>query len=92
MTCHLLVSTSATVAGYKKDKRDTEKLLGVKFDKKLTFDNHLPDICIKASRKTFSLARVTPYMGIAKKHILISPRSLVIAVYFGCAIVGQITT
>ena len=27
--------------GFKKDKNDTEKLLGVKFDRKLTFDDHI---------------------------------------------------
>ena len=41
--CHLLVSTndrvSVNVDGFKIDKSDTEKLLGVKFDKKLTFDD-----------------------------------------------------
>ena len=41
--CHLFVSTndrvSMNVDGFKIDKSDTEKLLGVKFDKKLTFDD-----------------------------------------------------
>ena len=47
--CHLLVSTndseSINVAGYKKNKSGTEKLLCVKFDKKLTFDDHISNIC-----------------------------------------------
>ena len=60
------------VDGFKIDKSDTEKLSGVKFDKKLTFDDHISDICKKAGRKTFALARVTPYMGIAKKRILMN--------------------
>ena len=72
--CHLLLSTkdrvSMNVDGFKIDKSDTEKLLGVKFDKKLTFDDHISDICKKASRKISALARVTPYMRIAKKRIL----------------------
>ena len=72
--CHLLLSTkdrvSMNVDGFKIDKSDTEKLLGVKFDKKLTFDDHISDICKKASRKISALARVTPYMRIAKKPIL----------------------
>ena len=42
--CNLLVSTNDRVSmnedGFKMDKSDTEKLLGVKFDlKKLTFDD-----------------------------------------------------
>ena len=42
---HLLVSTndrvSMNVDGFKIDKSNTEKLLGVKFDKKLNFDDHI---------------------------------------------------
>ena len=74
--CHLLVSTndrvSVNVDGFKIDKSDTEKLLGVKFDKKLTFDDHISDICKKTGKKICALARVTPYMGTAKKHILMN--------------------
>ena len=51
----LLVSTNGRATmnadGFKIDKSDTEKLLGVKFDKKLTFDDHISDICKKAGRK-----------------------------------------
>ena len=35
-----------------------EKLLGVKFDNNLTFEKHITDICRKASRKTYALARM----------------------------------
>ena len=42
--CHLLDSKndrmSMNVDGFKIDKGSTEKLLGVKFHKKLTFDDH----------------------------------------------------
>ena len=58
--------------GFKIDKSDTEKLLDEKFDKKLTFDYHISDICKKAGRKISALARVTRYMGIAKKRILMN--------------------
>ena len=74
--CHLLVSTNEKVRmnvdGFKIDKSNTEKLLGVKFDKKLPFDDHISDICKKAGRKISALTRVTPYMGIAKKRILMN--------------------
>ena len=63
---------SMNVDGFKIDKSNTEKLFGVKFDKKLTFDDHISDICKKAGRKISDLARVTPYMGIAKKSILMN--------------------
>ena len=43
--CHLLVSTndrlSMNVHRFKINKNDTEKLLGVKFDRKLTFDDYI---------------------------------------------------
>ena len=45
----MLVSTNGRVSmnvdGFNIDKSNTEKLLGVKFDKKLTFDDHISDIC-----------------------------------------------
>ena len=63
---------SINVDGFKIDKSNTEKLLGVKFDKKLSFDDHISDICKKAGRKIFALTRVTSYMGIAKKRILMN--------------------
>ena len=44
----------------------------LKFDKKLTFDDHISDICKKAGRKISALARVTPYMGVVKKRILMN--------------------
>ena len=74
--CHLLVCTnyrrSINVDGFKIDKSDTEKLFGVKFDQKLTFDDHTSVIRKKAGRKIYALARVTPYMGTAKKRILMN--------------------
>ena len=73
--CHLLVSTNDRVSmnadGFKIDKSDAENYL--KFDKKLTFDDHISDICKKAGRRMSALDRVTPYMGIAKKRILMNP-------------------
>ena len=74
--CHLLVSTNDRVSlnedGFKIDKSDTKKLLGVKFDKKVTSDDHISEICKKAGRKISALTRVTPYIGIAKKRILMN--------------------
>ena len=71
--CYLLVSTndrmSMNVNGFKIDKSDTEKLLGVKFAKKLFFYDHICDLCKKAGRKISALTRVTSYLGTGKKHI-----------------------
>ena len=43
-------------------KNDPEKLFSLKFDKKLTFDDHISDICKKAGKKISALARVTRHM------------------------------
>ena len=49
---HLLLSTNDRVNmnldEFKIDKNDTEKLLRVKFDRKLTFDDNITDIYQKA--------------------------------------------
>ena len=49
-----------------------EKLLGVRFDSKLTFDAHINDICKKAGLKLNALARITPYMDLNKKRLLLN--------------------
>ena len=67
--CHLLLSTNnaSNIKIGNIDISNSEKLLGVKFDYKLTFDDHISELCKKASRKILAVARVTPYMNIAKK-------------------------
>ena len=74
--CHLLVSTNKAV-NIKIDNFDItnsncEKLLGVKFDHKLTFDDHVSELCKKATKKIHALARATPYMDLSKKRILMN--------------------
>ena len=53
------------------DKSDTKKLLGVKFDKKLSFDDHISGTCKRTDRKISALARVKPYMGTVKKRAIV---------------------
>ena len=48
---------------------ECERLLGVKFDYKLTFNSHVSDLCKSASRKIHALARVAPYISISKRSI-----------------------
>ena len=38
----------------------------------VSFDYHLPEICKKANRKLYALGRVTPYMNLIKRKILMS--------------------
>ena len=74
--CHLLVSTNDNVAirigKFQIENTKREKLLDIKFDNKLSFDYHLSEICKKASRKLYSLRRVTPYMNLSKRKILMN--------------------
>ena len=53
--CHLLVTANNPIK-IKKGNFDitnskSEKLLGVKFDHKLSFDDHISELCKKDSRK-----------------------------------------
>ena len=74
--CHLLVSTNHAInikiGNIDINKSTYEKLLGVKFDYMLTFDDHIFELCKKASRKIHALARLTPYMNIAEKRVLMN--------------------
>ena len=74
--CHFLVSTSQEVSlnvnNFKIKNSDCEKLLGVKFDSKLRFDQQITDLCRRASRKIHALARVTPFMNLSKRRLLMN--------------------
>ena len=74
--CHLLVSTNNTVkikiGNFDITNSKSEKLLGVKFDHKLSFDDHICALCKKASRKIHALSRVASHMNISKRRILMN--------------------
>ena len=74
--CHLLVSTYNTVKikieNFDITNSKSEKLLEVKFDNKLFFDDHISELCKKASRKIHALSRVASYMNISKRRILMN--------------------
>ena len=60
--CHLSVSSSDAVSLRVSEcdikNSECEKLLGVKFEKKLKFEKRITDTCRKASRKIYALARI----------------------------------
>ena len=71
-----------------------EKLLGIKVDSRLTFNEHLDGIIKKASRKINAISRITPFMNISKRRILLNSffnSQLTIVLWFGCFIVVQLT-
>ena len=71
--CHLLVSTNDNVAirigNFRIENTKREKLLGIQFDNKLSFNYPLSEICKEASTKRYALGRVTPYMKLSKAKI-----------------------
>ena len=60
------------VGNYNIANSKCEKLLGINFDHNLNFDKHLSELCKKASRKINALSRITPYMNVSKKRILMN--------------------
>ena len=74
--CHLLTSSSDKVSicvdncNIKSSK--CEKLLGIKIDIKLNFNTHVDEICKKAGQKLNALSRVTPYMDLSKRCLLLN--------------------
>ena len=74
--CHLTVSTNELteiqIGDFSIKNDANEKLLGDKIDSKLNFDCHVNHLCNKASKKLRALARVTPYMTLEKKKIVMN--------------------
>ena len=92
---HVLVSTNKPVGikigDYTIDNSECEKLLPVKIDVNLNFNDHISDLCKKVTRKISALARATHFMGLSKRKLLInvfiSPHSSATAHSFEYAIV-----
>ena len=72
--CHLLVNAkdevSMKIGDFNIVNSECEKLLGIKFNYKLTFNIHVSDLCKNASRMINALARVAPCMSISKRRVL----------------------
>ena len=76
--CHILYSSvedhTIEINGCTVKNSHCEKLLGSHFDDHLKSDFHIEKLCKNANRKLYSLARVTPYMNLSKKRILMNVR------------------
>ena len=74
--CHFICSTDdkvkIIVEKQKICNNPCEMLLGVRFDSKFTFDAQINDLFKKAGLKLNSLARITPYMDLNKKILLLN--------------------
>ena len=74
--CHLIMSTDQSdnfqLGGSLIERSDCEKMLGVKIDYKLNFDEQVKTLCSKANNKLRALATTTPYMSVEQKKILMN--------------------
>ena len=72
--CHLLVSSdescTAKIEDFSIKNRAKEKLLGVKFDSNLSFENHVTYLCKRAKKKLYAFARISHYMNLNKDRNL----------------------
>ena len=68
------------------------KLLGVKFDYKLTFNAHIDGICKKVGLKLNTLSRIALYMYFNKNGyywMRSSCLNSIAVLWFGCVIIAQ---
>ena len=71
---HLLLSSKtpkkAYFGGALVESSSTEKLLGIKIDSDLTFDEHISSICNKVAKKINVLSRLVNYMSLDKRRMV----------------------
>ena len=86
---HLLVTisalTSVNINGFQIINSTEEKLLGIKFDSELSFENHVSSLCKKASRKLHALTSIVNYMNLFKRIDLM--KTFVISQFNYCTLV-----
>ena len=75
--CHLLVTRDTDITTKigeldVKNRRE-EKILGVKTDSKLSFENHISSLCKKASQKLHALRRVVHFIDLGIMQLVWRP-------------------
>ena len=97
--CHLIVSKNENISmhigPFEIKNTNCEKLLKIKVDSRLSFNEHLDGIIKKASPKINALSTITPFTNISKRRILmnsLSTHKLTIVLWFGCFMVVLLTT
>ena len=72
--CHILVTSyalaSVNINGFQITNSTEQKLQGIKFDSKLSFENHVLSLCKEASQKLHALTRIVSYMNLFKRKAL----------------------
>ena len=59
-------------SGFKTNNTECKKILGIKVDCGLKFENYLDGVIKKASTKIHALSRVTPFLNLSIKKLLIN--------------------
>ena len=72
---HLLLNEtdknySIEIENFKIFNRNCEKLLGISIDNTLSFDDHVSDLCRKASQKLHALSRISHFMNMKQRKII----------------------
>ena len=76
--CHLIIfgdkcsKATVTIRNWTINESEYEKLLGITFDKKLSFRKHVEDLCKKTNEKLHALARLSTYIDPIKLEILMN--------------------
>ena len=74
--CNLIISNNEKVSmkidNIELENTSSEKLLGITIDSKLNFKEHLEEIIKKASRKVNVFSRITPYINLTKRKLLMN--------------------
>ena len=87
--CHLLLSSNdkftATISQNLIHNTEQQKLLGIIFDSKLSFNEHVSHLCDTASKKLHALARVACFMNIDKRKMIM--RSFFLSQFGYCPLV-----
>ena len=72
--CHILLSKKdpddILIAGTHIANSSYEKLLGINIDSDLKFDKHVSEICNKVSQKVNALSRISNYMSLPKRRVV----------------------
>ena len=87
--CHLLVTRDTDVIAKIEEFGVTncreEKLLGVKIDSKLSFENHVSSLCKEARQNLHALAKVIHFIDLAKRKSLM--KVFVTSQFNGCPLI-----
>ena len=81
-------SLSIQVAGIDIKNQQSAKLLGIKIDSKLTFNEHVSDLCCKASQKLHALARVRNFMSLKQRKIIM--RTFILSHFSYCPLIWML--